>query len=383
MLSDLPQGALPSVALPALEDDASPAYPPVIQQHLNHVKQFSDCVVLTRVGNFYEMYAEQADKYGPLLNLKVAQRRTSMGPVSMSGFQFIYLDRYLRMLVQDLNKQVAISEEIRNSASDQVKNGGLLYTRKVSRVITAGTLVDENFMDPYENNFLLSVHLDSGVHNVDVTTDDTSSSQPESRTNVGLAWVDLSSGDFYTQTTNLAALASVVTRIGAKEVVFNSHQSQFDQSYVTSLIGEGNHIIKFHPLASTTLSTDEWSPMLEKPMEEEERTQFTSEELRAGSLLLDYVRGKLLGMNISLRCPVRQTDKEYMSIDKHTLRGLEIRTTLRESLFQGSLLHAIRRTVTKSGTRLLNQRLGIFMLSHIRHVRCITNAFRQSPHPCL
>ena len=147
----LPQGLLPALPPHERDDEPAPTYPPVIQQHLNHVKKFSDCVVLTRVGNFYEMYADQAEEYGPLMNLKVAQRRTSLGPVAMAGFQFFQLDRYLKLLVQDLNKQVAISEEIRNSPADQVKAGGLLYNRKVTRVITAGTLIDENFVDPNEN----------------------------------------------------------------------------------------------------------------------------------------------------------------------------------------------------------------------------------------
>ena len=94
-------------------------------------------------------------------------------------------------------------------------------------------------------------------------------------------------------------------------------------------------------------------------MSKEECKLFTPQELSAGSLLLDYVKGKLISLDISLQCPVRRTEAEYMSIDRHTLKGLEIRATLREDAFQGSLLHSIRRTVTKSGARLLNQRLGI------------------------
>ncbi|KAL2031307.1 hypothetical protein VTO58DRAFT_106658 [Aureobasidium pullulans] len=129
----LPQGALAPLPLPSLEDDAESqvqVYPRVIQQHLNNVNKFSDCVVLTRIGNFYELYGEQAEQYAPLLNLKVAQRKTGLGPVAMAGFQFTQLDRFLKSLVQGLNKHVAISEEVKNSPADQVKNGGLLYNRK-------------------------------------------------------------------------------------------------------------------------------------------------------------------------------------------------------------------------------------------------------------
>ncbi|KAH0110970.1 muts domain V, partial [Aureobasidium melanogenum] len=207
---ELPQGLLTPASLPAVEehpDDQTPAYPRVIQQHLNHVSRFSDCVVLTRIGNFYELYGEQAEQYGPLLNLKVAQRKTALGPVAMAGFQYTQLDRFLKSLVQGLNKHVAISEEVRNSPADQAKNGGLLYNRKVSRIVTAGTLIDETFVDPFENNFLLSIHA-----NLD-TTDIVSAPQDA---DVGLTWVDLSSGDFFTQRTELASLGSVIARIGAQ-----------------------------------------------------------------------------------------------------------------------------------------------------------------------
>ncbi|KAH0280224.1 muts domain V, partial [Aureobasidium melanogenum] len=206
---ELPQGLLTPASLPAVEehpDDQTPVYPRVIQQHLNHVSRFSDCVVLTRIGNFYELYGEQAEQYGPLLNLKVAQRKTALGPVAMAGFQYTQLDRFLKSLVQGLNKHVAISEEVRNSPADQAKNGGLLYNRKVSRIVTAGTLIDETFVDPFENNFLLSIHA-----NLD-TTDIVSAPQDA---DVGLTWVDLSSGDFFTQRTELASLGSVIARIGA------------------------------------------------------------------------------------------------------------------------------------------------------------------------
>jgi len=217
-VKDLPQGALPALHEHEKEDTDSRTYPPVIQQHLNHVKQFRDCIVLTRVGNFYELYAEQAEEYGPLLNLKVAKRKTGLGPVAMSGFQVFQLDRYLKILVQDMNKQVAISEETPNTAAEKVKFGGLLYNRKVTRVITAGTLIDENFMDPYENNFLLSIHPEG--ENTDPGAKETSSlsearpgSRQRSQPLLGLSWVDLSSGDFFVQQVDCSSLPSVLARM--------------------------------------------------------------------------------------------------------------------------------------------------------------------------
>jgi DNA mismatch repair ATPase MutS len=97
--------------------------------------------------------------------------------------------------------------------------------------------------------------------------------------------------------------------------------------------------------------------MLESAVPQDEQSEFTFSEVSAGSLILEYVRSRVLDTSIKLQPPVRRSPDEYMVIDKQSLRGLEIRQTLKDGLTQGSLLHTIRRTVTKSGARLLSQRL--------------------------
>lgn len=84
-LDELPQGMVaPPDPLPAEQDE--PAYPTVVLQARRNMQKFDNCVLLTRVGGFYELYFEHADEYGPLLNLKVAQKKTSAGPVPMVLF---------------------------------------------------------------------------------------------------------------------------------------------------------------------------------------------------------------------------------------------------------------------------------------------------------
>lgn len=80
-IKDLPPSLVPLEPLP-LEDGGS-AYPTVVRQARSNMTKFENCVLLTRVGGFYELYFEQADEYGPLLNLKVAQKKTNAGLVSM------------------------------------------------------------------------------------------------------------------------------------------------------------------------------------------------------------------------------------------------------------------------------------------------------------
>lgn len=87
-LDDLPQGLVRADSLPASPADeheapAAPSYPTVVLQARRNMQRFDNCVLLTRVGGFYELYFEHADEYGPLLNLKVAQKKTAAGPVPM------------------------------------------------------------------------------------------------------------------------------------------------------------------------------------------------------------------------------------------------------------------------------------------------------------
>lgn len=83
-LDELPQGLIVPPETPApVEQDDEPQYPTVVQQARRNMQKFDNCVLLTRVGGFYELYFEHADEYGPLLNLKVSQKKTNAGPVSM------------------------------------------------------------------------------------------------------------------------------------------------------------------------------------------------------------------------------------------------------------------------------------------------------------
>lgn len=82
-LSDLPQGPIKSEAPLIDHDDHEPSYPTVVLQARRNMRRFQNCVLLTRVGSFYELYFEQADQYAPLLNLKLASKKTSAGPVPM------------------------------------------------------------------------------------------------------------------------------------------------------------------------------------------------------------------------------------------------------------------------------------------------------------
>ena len=285
----------------------------------------------------------------------------------MAGFPFFQLDRFLKILVQDLNESVAISEEFANNASGKVKSGGLLFDRRITRIITPGTLIDEKFMDPYENNYLLALSPiakpgDPGQPSTSIATG--ISIQPLSSMRIGLAWLDLSTGNFYTQTMATASLPSALARIGPREVVIDKSLDPSSHENLVQIFEQQRLLVTYHGVQDSYLPIAEWSPMLENAVGSEFQATFTTEEVAAGGLLLDYVKEKLQGAGMKLQSPVRKQDNDAMVIDKNSLRGLEILQTTKEGIGggKGSLLHSVRRTVTKGGTRLLKDWISMFSL---------------------
>ena len=260
----------------------------------------------------------------------------------MAGFPFFQLDRYLKVLVEEHQKFVALCEEYRKPIDDT--SSKLEFERRVVRIITPGTLIDERFMDPYENNFLLAVY----------TPDIVSIQEGLDPDDVGLAWLDLSTGDFYTQKTETPSLPGDVARIAPREILLNEDLRSDRSNALFSTIEEEKHFITYEPFTDLSISAvpSSWDTLLEGPIAGHVAKEFSVLEIRAAEVLLRSVKAKLLGTNMKIQPPVRKSKQDMMIIDANTLRALEIKRSMREGNIKGSLLSAIRRTVTKSGTRL-------------------------------
>lgn len=281
--------------------------------------------------------------------------------LSQAGFPFFQLDRFLKILVQDLNRYVAVAEEFPNTAPDKAKSGGLMHDRKVARIITPGTLIDEQFMDPYANNYVMAIHL-SGEEAKPVASGlDARPGSPDGTADasvpIGLSWLDLSTGHFFTHATSLSTLGSMLSRVAPREVVLDEDFQSRTGHEIFSILAEERHLITYAPQGDLTAISD-WAPMLESEIPPQSVEAFTEDEVTAGSLLLHYVKDRLQGTSMKLQPPQRHEAMQVMNIDKNGMRSLEIKQTIRDGVFRGSLLHAIRRTVTKSGARLLNEWLS-------------------------
>lgn len=273
---------------------------------------------------------------------------------------------------------MAISEEFANNPSGKIKSGGLLFDRKVTRVITPGTLIDEIFMDPSDNNFLLAIHpghvellQDKLAEKVPIEPKSSSLPPSSLSKSVGLAWLDLSTGDFFTQVVDVGTLGSSLARIGARETVLMKDRDIPIQQDVLHILEQDRHLISYHRSNLEVSSVQTWSPMLETPVSPADEALFSHEEVAAGGLLLAYVRENLQGLGLKLQPPVRRQENETMAIDRNSLKGLEVLQTARDGLSggKGSLLHSVRRTTTKSGARLLKYWISKFLYINLSRQR--------------
>ena len=172
----------------------TPQHTPVMQQYLRMKAQHRDKLLFFRMGDFYELFYEDAERAARLLDITLTKRGASAGePIKMAGVPYHAVEQYLARLVR-LGESVAICEQIGDPATSKGP-----VERQVTRVVTPGTLTDAALMDDRRDNLLLAI----SVH----------------KARIGIAWLSLSSGRFRVLETSLAALPSELARLAPAEIL--------------------------------------------------------------------------------------------------------------------------------------------------------------------
>ncbi|KAK0456272.1 muts domain V-domain-containing protein [Armillaria borealis] len=333
-----------------------------VQENLS---KFPHCVLLTRVGQFYESYFDQAIEVSRLLNIKLTTRKWNKQFIPMCGFPLVHIDKHLKVLVQQNQRFVAMCEEFPRYRSSGEKD----FDRRVVRVITPGTLIDESFLNQYENNYLLAINAP-----IDVPLHD--SVEPQQYP-IGLAWIDVSTGEFFSKYSDSESLRDVIARIGPREVVLHKDFDGRHTHPIFVALGEERNLISYaapsdkfrrlSPVASAQDAsgtdeksvTDDTTDVIDvtdevlEPGASRRSAVYTAEEGSAITLLTAYLKANLLEHMPALSYPDQDSGGNRMYMDSHTIKALEIRENITEGGTTGSLLSVIKRTVSSSGTRLL------------------------------
>src|SRR5687767_6344831 len=183
----------------------------MMQQYLRIKGEHPDILVFYRMGDFYELFYDDAEKASRLIDLTLTQRGMSAGqPVKMAGVPVHSVEQYLAKLVK-LGQSVAIAEQIGDPASAKGP-----VDRQVTRIVTPGTLTDSELLDDKSDNILLSLHRDKST--------------------VGIAWLSLASGALRVAEVAPHALDNELRRIGPAEILIRKDAS-LNGYFVTSLPG--------------------------------------------------------------------------------------------------------------------------------------------------
>ncbi|KAF8898515.1 muts domain V-domain-containing protein [Infundibulicybe gibba] len=340
------------------------------QEILENLNKFPHCILLTRVGQFYESYFSQAQEVSRLLNIKLTTRKWDGQRIDMCGFPLMHLDKYLKILVQKNKRFVAMCEEFPRYTSYGAKE----FDRRIVRVITPGTLIDESFLNPFENNYLLAIASPGEDVVMDPATGATVSP-------IGLAWIDVSTGEFFSKPSTLDNLRDELARISPREVVLSKFHELNPKNPIRVALDEEHHVVSFcsttHESVSTRVSAQ--TSMSANP---EPEVSLTSQETCAISLLTTFLHCNLMEHMPDLSTPRREGSESRMQIDSHTIKALEIRESMREGGTTGSLISSIRRTVTNGGTRLLLRWLSSPStdIAEITARQSLVVLFRSRPH---
>ncbi|KAG0254234.1 DNA mismatch repair ATPase msh1 [Mortierella polycephala] len=318
--------------------ETKPRLPPLRKQILELEAAFPDCVLLIRVGEFYELYDHNALEYGPLIGVKIGSKVFGGQSIPFTGFPSRQLDRHLETFVAKHHLKVALCEQFQDD-----QNNRSTFRRSVHRIITPGTLIDEQFLDQGENNWLLAVASDRSSYFL------------------GLSWLDLSTGDFFTQETTYDSFPNDLARIRPREIILNSYlKTEPEHQILQTIHNMGQFVVSFEDMRSAAQMAQQNENQILKEAEEQlgfdsrHIHPFSNREQSACMTILRYINHTQMGRKPVVQQPIKWQDNSTLKIDRNTIEALELVRTLRDTSRVGSLLHFLDRTKTKAGSRLLS-----------------------------
>jgi DNA mismatch repair protein MutS len=324
-------------------DTASENRPtPMMAQYIEIKGANPDSLLFYRMGDFYELFFEDAEIASRTLGIVLTKRGKHQGAdIPMCGVPVERADEYLQRLIAG-GHRVAVCEQMEDPAEAKKRGPKSVVRRDVTRLVTPGTITEERLLDPARANLLVAIAR---------------ARQEDGTWRYGLASADISTGRFRVMETEEASLLAEIARLEPREILLPD-----------SLIDEPGPLKTLYrdmPNAVTPMARDGFDAT-----SAERRLQdffgvaslagfgaFSKAELSAAAAIAAYVVRTQLGVRPPLSPPIRETHKGAMQIDAATRANLELTRTLAGER-RGSLLDAIDYTVTPQGARLLAERIA-------------------------
>ena len=338
---DAARTIIPEAADTAVKDgDETSRVTPMMEQYIEIKAANPDCLLFYRMGDFYELFFDDAEVASRALGIVLTKRGKHLGAdIPMCGVPVERADEYLHRLIA-LGHRVAVCEQLEDPAAARKRGGKSVVRRDVVRLVTPGTLTEDSLLDARRNNYLAALARSRA-------------SAGEDR--FALAWIDISIGEFRVAECERAALAAAIARIEPGEIIV-SDALYADAELAPTLRGlpaltpltrdvfDGataeRRLAGFFGVATTAAFGT-----------------FSRVELTAAAAAVTYVERTQIGKRPPIAPPMREAAGATLVLDAATRSNLELNRTLAGER-RGSLLGAIDRTVTAAGSRLLAQRLA-------------------------
>ncbi len=327
-----------SAQIPPPEKTAAPT--PMMAQFLEIKRAHPDSLLFYRMGDFYELFFEDAVAASAALDIALTKRGKHLGAdIPMCGVPVHAADGYLSKLIRKGFK-VAICEQMEDPAEAKKRGAKSVVKRGVVRLVTPGTITEDELLDARAHNYLAAL-AEAGGDNA-------------------LAWLDISTGDFLVQplgpAVEAAGLAAALARLAPGEILLPDRLLQREALF--EVLGEWQ--ARLSPLPAARFDSDNARRRLEalygvKALEA--FGDFGRAELAAAGALVDYVELTQKGKLPRLAPLRRQRAGSVMEIDAATRRNLELTQSLTGGR-EASLLGCVDRTVTGAGARLLGGRIA-------------------------
>jgi DNA mismatch repair protein MutS len=321
--------------------DAGALATPMMRQYLEIKAANPDCLLFYRMGDFYELFFQDAEIASRALNIVLTKRGKHAGAdIPMCGVPVVRSDEYLHKLIA-AGFRVAVCEQTEDPAEAKKRGAKSVVARDVTRLITAGTLTEDTLLDARRNNYLVAI--------VRART-----SSPDAPAHFALAALDISTAEFRVMECDRLALAAEIARIEPGEIIVS------DALYSDAELAPYLRTLPVTPLTRDVFDGATAERRLASYFAvatTDAFGTFSRLELTAAAACITYVERTQLGAKPPLSPPTREAVSASMMIDAATRANLELMRTLSGER-RGSLGESIDRTVTAAGARLLSQRLA-------------------------
>ena len=309
---------------------------PMMKHYLTLKEEYTDCIILYRLGDFYEMFFDDAVKASKYLDLTLTGRDCGLEErAPMCGVPFHAVDSYISKLIEGGFK-VAICEQM-NTPEEA---NGKMVSREITRVITPGTLIEENILEESKNNYLVCVC--------------------KLGNNYGVSWCDVSTGELnLSEITGERAFEKTIdflTSLSPSEII--SDDDTAEKSMLLPIVQNGN-IPRFQKYFNWAFDYDDAKKLICKQLNVITLQGYGCEDKKsavcATGALLEYVYDTQKRALSHINSLNYHTFSSFLVLDSNAQRTLELTETMRDRRKKGSLLYELDQTSTAMGARNLHQ----------------------------